>query len=144
MTSTDDFKMAMRQWHTGICLVTATDEDGTPFGLVCNSFASISLDPALVSWAVDHGSSSYARWSKATSYAIHILPHMEKPLEHPLIAKFAQRGGDKFAGLEYDTNEHGDPIFTEIDTRFDCEIFRRIELGDHDLMVGRVTSIVHP
>lgn len=140
----EDFKLAMRQWHTGVCLVTTTAKDGTPVGLVCNSFSSISLDPPLVSWAVDYGSSSIDAWKQADSYAVHVLPRIENPLDHPLVANFARRGGDKFAGIEFELNEHGDPIFPEIDTRFDCEIFQRIPLGDHDLMVGRVTTITHP
>lgn len=139
-----DFKMAMRQWQTGVCLVTTTAADGTPVGMVCNSFASISLDPPLVGWSVDHNSSSYEAWSSADSYAIHILPRRENPLDDPLVAQFAQRGGDKFAGLTFERDEHGDPVFPELDTRFDCVIHERITLGDHDLMVGRVTNITHP
>ncbi len=140
----ENFKQAMRQWQTGICLVTTTAQDGTPVGLVCNSFASISLAPPLVAWAVDHGSSSLAAWQETDSYSIHVLPRMENPLDHPLIATFAQRGGEKFANLEYQLSVHGDPVFSELDTRFDCALFQRIPLGDHDLMVGRVTSTIHP
>jgi flavin reductase (DIM6/NTAB) family NADH-FMN oxidoreductase RutF len=140
----EHFKLAMRQWQTGICVVTTRSKDGKPVGLVCNSFASISLDPPLVSWAVDHGSSAIDIWSDTDSYTIHILPRMEDPMSHPLIATFVQRGGDKFAGLEYELSEHGDPVFPEVETRFDCTMFQRIPLGDHDLLVGQVTNAVHP
>lgn len=140
----EDFKLAMRQWHTGICLVTGHAVDGTPIGMVCNSFASISLDPPLVSWAVDHGSSSYHHWQQVESFAVHVLPRRENPVDDPLVAKFAQRGGDKFAGLTFDLNGHSDPIFPDLPTRFDCSLFQRIPLGDHDLMVGRATHIIHP
>lgn len=140
----EDFKLAMRQWHTGICIVTTIAEDGKPVGLVCNSFSSISLDPALVGWAVDYGSSSIDAWQATNSYTVHVLPRIDNPLEHPLVANFARKGGDKFAGLEYELSAHGDPVFSEIETRFDCALFQRIPLGDHDLMVGQVTGITHP
>jgi 3-hydroxy-9,10-secoandrosta-1,3,5(10)-triene-9,17-dione monooxygenase reductase component len=134
----------MRRWHTGICIVTTRSESGTPVGMVCNSFASISLNPPLVSWAVDHRSSSLDVWRSTNSYTIHILPRIENPLSDPMVARFAQRGGDKFAGLEYELSEHGDPVFPGLDTRLDCTLFQRIPLGDHDLMVGEVTAVKYP
>lgn len=134
----------MREWQTGICLVTSVDADGTPVGLVCNSFASLSLDPPLISWAVDHSSTAIAGWRSAESYALHVLPRLQRPLDHPLVARFAQRGGDKFAGLDYEQNVHGDPVFPELTTRFDCVMYQRLEVGDHDLMIGRPTHILHP
>lgn len=134
----------MREWHTGICLVTGLDTEGSPIGLVCNSFASLSLHPPLISWAVDHASSSIAGWRAAGSYALHVLPRIARPLDHPLVARFAQRGGDKFAGLEFERNAHGNPVFPELSTRFDCLLHQRLEVGDHDLMIGRPTNIVYP
>ena len=140
----EHFKSGMRQWQTGICLVTAHSEGAAPVGLVCNSFTSVSLDPPLVAWGVDHGSSAIDAWRDATSYAVHVLPILEKPMDHPLVAKFAQRGGNKFSGLNYELNEHGDPVFSEIETRFDCVLHERITVGDHDLMIGRPTNINYP
>lgn len=134
----------MRQWQSGICLVTAMDRHGAPVGLVCNSFASLSLDPPLISWAVDHGSSSIDGWRATDSYALHILPRIERPLDHPLVAVFARRGGEKFAGLDFELNDHGNPVFPELETRFDCVLHQRLAVGDHDLMIGRPTTIVHP
>lgn len=140
----EDFKAAMREWQTGICLVTSVDTEGCPVGLICNSFASLSLEPPLISWAVDHSSTAILGWRATNSYALHVLPRLERPLDHPLVARFAQRGGDKFAGLDFERNAHGDPVFPELSTRFDCLVHQRLEVGDHDLMIGRPTNILHP
>lgn len=140
----EEFRAAMRQWRTGICLVTSLDRADQPIGLVCNSFTSLSLDPLLVSWAVDHGSSAIDGWRAARSYALHVLPPLDAPLEHPLIARFVKRGGDKFRDLAYELNANGDPVFPELPTRFDCVLHERIVVGDHDLMVGHPTAITHP
>jgi 3-hydroxy-9,10-secoandrosta-1,3,5(10)-triene-9,17-dione monooxygenase reductase component len=135
----EDFKSAMRQWRSGLCLVSA-NVDNQLVGLVCNSFTSVSLDPPLILWCVDHHSTSISLWRRAGSYALHFLPDRE----HPLFKRFTQKGGDKFSGLSHATNEHGDPIFPELSTRFDCELFRRQSSGDHDLMIGRPTTVIHP
>lgn len=136
----DDFKSAMRYWESGVCLVTATPPGQPPIGIVCNSFTSVSMDPELILWCVDHGSTVIEAWRAIDAYALHFLPGVE----HPLRARFVQRGGNKFAGLQYEINQHGSPIFPELATRFDCVLHQRITLGDHDLMVGQPTSITYP
>lgn len=140
----EDFKAAMRYWQAGLCLVTAVDADGAPIGLVCNSFASLSMEPPLLSWAVDHGSTSIVGWRSITSYALHIFPPLARPLDHPLARVFAQKGGDKFADLTFERNALGDPVFPLLPTRFDCLLHQRVTVGDHDLMIGRPTLILHP
>ena len=42
------FKEVMRNYPTGVTIVTALDKDDQPIGLTANSFASVSLDPLLV------------------------------------------------------------------------------------------------
>jgi flavin reductase (DIM6/NTAB) family NADH-FMN oxidoreductase RutF len=141
----EDFTAAMRQWKTGICLVTATGGlTGHSIGLVCTTLSFVSFDPPLVCWPVDHRSSSLADWRSVTSYALHILPPTERPLDDPLVARFAQKGGDKFAGLNTLLNAHGDPVLPELPTRLDCVMYQRIPVGDHDLMIGQPTAIIHP
>ena len=134
------FKSAMRSWKSGVCLVTATPPGQEPIGIVCNSFTSVSMDPELILWCVDHGSTAIEAWRAVDAYALHILPGME----HPLSVRFVQRGGNKFAGLKYEINQNGSPIFPELATRFDCVLDRRITVGDHDLMIGQPTSIIYP
>lgn len=134
------FKEAMRTWESGVCLVTASLPGRPSIGIVCNSFTAVSLDPQLVLWCVDHSSTSIASWREVDAYALHFLPN----IRHPFIARFAMRGGDKFAGLDYELNEHGSPIFTELPTRFDCVLYQRLTVGDHDLMVGQPTNITFP
>lgn len=134
------FKSAMRTWKSGLCLVTATPPGRPPIGIICNSFTAVSLDPALILWCVDHSSTSIDSWRHIDAYALHILPDMQ----HPLVSRFTQRGGDKFAGLEYEFNEHGSPIFPDLPTRFDCLVHQRQTVGDHDLMIGHPTTISYP
>ena len=47
---------AFGQFATGVTVVTTRDKDGKPVGMTANSFASVSLDPPLVSWCVDKSS----------------------------------------------------------------------------------------
>ena len=47
-----DFRNALGTFATGVTIVTATTADGKPYGVTCNSFASVSLNPPLVLWSL--------------------------------------------------------------------------------------------
>ena len=46
-----DFRNALGTFATGVTIVTAMSVDGRPYGVTCNSFASVSLNPPLVLWS---------------------------------------------------------------------------------------------
>lgn len=43
-----ELRDAFGSFMTGVTVVTTCKEDGTPLGFTANSFASVSLDPALL------------------------------------------------------------------------------------------------
>ncbi len=49
-----DFRQAVSAFPTGVTVVTTCDDSGTRYGLTANSFASVSLEPPLVLFCVDH------------------------------------------------------------------------------------------
>ena len=53
-----DFRSALGTYATGVTIITAAAPDGRPYGLTCNSFASVSLNPPLVLWSLVVYSSS--------------------------------------------------------------------------------------
>src|SRR5260370_220190 len=42
-----DFRNALGTYATGVTIITAAGADGKPYGLTCNSFTSLSLNPPL-------------------------------------------------------------------------------------------------
>ena len=47
-----DFRNALGMFATGVTIVTAMSTEGRPYGITCNSFASVSLNPPLVLWSL--------------------------------------------------------------------------------------------
>ena len=47
------FRTALGDYATGVTIITALGAAGQPIGMTANSFASVSLDPALVLWSID-------------------------------------------------------------------------------------------
>ena len=134
-----ELRSVMRHWATGICVVT-TATAGRRTGLVMNSFASVSLNPALVSWCLDKACTSLDIWMETDNFSIHIL---DQDGAH-YVPRFAQRGVDKFEGLKSQVGSTGAPALPDAAVRLDCRLWARYEGGDHIILVGRVDQITQP
>ncbi|MDQ4490028.1 flavin reductase family protein [Sinomonas sp. ASV486] len=131
-----DLRRAMGRWATGISVMTTSD-GGTVAGLVSNSFTSVSLDPPLVSWAVDKKSSSFEIWNRTDNYAVHILSESHQDL----VKRFAAKGTDKFAGLAWEPGTLGSPIVADDVPHLECRLWQRVDAGDHVILIGEVVTV---
>src|SRR6202163_2833119 len=68
-----DFRNALGTYATGVTIITAAGADGNPYGLTCNSFASVSLNPPLVLWSLVLYSSSLNAFQTASHFAVNVL-----------------------------------------------------------------------
>ena len=66
---------ALGRYATGVTIVTAIDPEGHPIGLTVNSFAAVSLEPALVLWCLDNNSHNLEAFRKASHHAINVSVH---------------------------------------------------------------------
>lgn len=131
-----EFRSALGAFATGVTIVTTRDPQGRPVGLTANSFNSLSLDPPMVLWALAKTSKNLPAFAAAQFFAVHILAADQQPLAD----RFAQRGADKFAGLEVDDGPGGVPLLRGCSARFQCRTAHQYEGGDHAIFVGQVIS----
>ena len=139
MATPAELRDAMRHWVTGVTVITTAWHDQMT-GLVSNSFTSVSLDPALVSWCIDLRSSSLELWNSTDNFAVHVLG--EEQLD--LVSRFARKGGDKFAGLDWRPGVCGSPMLAAPTLALECEVWARYPGGDHLIVVGRVIRATRP
>jgi flavin reductase (DIM6/NTAB) family NADH-FMN oxidoreductase RutF len=134
-----DFRNALGQFATGVTVVTTADAQGNPVGMTVSSFNSVSLDPALVLWSIARSSGSFAAFAQSSHYAIHVLASHHKALAF----QFAQRGIDRFAGVEWSANAQGVPLLADALATFECRARSQYPEGDHLIMVGEVLACHH-
>jgi 3-hydroxy-9,10-secoandrosta-1,3,5(10)-triene-9,17-dione monooxygenase reductase component len=121
---------------TGLTVITAATPTG-PAGFTCQSFASLSLDPALVMFSPARSSSTWPLLRAAGRFTVNILT-----AEHQHLAgQFARSGTDKFAGVGYTTSPLGNPVLDEALAWVDCELHQEYDGGDHTIVVGGVRSL---
>ena len=136
-TDPDWYRRVLGQYPTGVCVVTAIGDDGSPVGLTVGSFTSVSLDPPLVAFLPTRTSGSWARIAEAGRFCVNILAADQ---EH-VCRSFAARSADKFAGVAWHAAPSGAPILDSALAWIDADLETVHEAGDHLIVLGRVTRL---
>jgi flavin reductase (DIM6/NTAB) family NADH-FMN oxidoreductase RutF len=131
-----DFRNALGTYATGVTIITAADADGKPYGLTCNSFASVSLNPPLVLWSLVRYSSSLSVFQNASHFAVNVLGASQQALAN----KFAKSSEDKFVGVEWTPGFGNAPLLLDGVANFQCRTVNRYNGGDHVIFLGAVEA----
>jgi 3-hydroxy-9,10-secoandrosta-1,3,5(10)-triene-9,17-dione monooxygenase reductase component len=121
---------------SGVVVVTAAGPDG-PLGFTCQSFASLSLDPALISFSPARTSSTWPRIRAAGAFCVNVLSADQQHLS----AGFARSGADKFTGVAWSPGPEGAPVLEGACAWIGCTLWREYDGGDHTIAVGRVRGL---
>lgn len=131
------FRTVMGNFPTSVVAITSTEPEGTPVAMIVGSFTSVSLDPPLVSFLADTGSTTFERIAASGRYCANVLAGDQEALGR----RMAKRGVDRFAGLDWHLSPLGNPVIAGAVAWVDCTIDQVVELGDHHLAVGRVHEL---
>ena len=125
---------AMGCFATGITIVTALDDTGTPVGLTANSFTSVSLDPPLLLVCIANTAGTAPTLRAAVHFGVNVLQIGQQPTSN----RFAAKGEDRFANLPWAPGQTGVPLLASSLVSFECQRESLHEAGDHFILVGRV------
>lgn len=134
-----DFRNALGSYGTGVTIITAADASGKPYGITCNSFASVSLNPPLVLWSLGIYSSSLTVFQSASHFTVHVLGAAQQALAN----KFAKSSADKFAGVDWTPGLGNAPVLAESVDNFQCRAVNRYYGGDHVIFLGAVEAYAY-
>ena len=134
-----DFRTALGNFATGVTIITAQTGDKHIVGLTCNSFASVSLNPAMVLWSLGILSPSMQAFQEATHFAVNVLGAHQIALAQ----QFARSSTDKFAGVTWHPGLGGAPVIDDCVAHFQCSNAARYYGGDHVIFLGAVEAFAH-
>jgi len=134
-----DFRSALGTYATGVTIITAAGADGKPYGLTCNSFASVSLNPPLVLWSLVLYSSSLSVFQNASHFAVNVLGASQQALAN----KFSKSSEDKFVGVDWTSGIGNAPLLMECVANFQCRAVNRYYGGDHVIFLGAVEDYAY-
>lgn len=131
------YRRILGHYPTGVCVVTAMGEDGKPTGMAVGSFTSVSLDPPLVGFFPDKGSSSWPRIAASGRFCVNVLAADQEWL----CRRFAMRGEEKFSDVGYRLSINGQPVLDDVVAWIDCKLHGTLDAGDHYLALGSVEAM---
>ena len=134
-----DFRNALGTFATGVMIVTAMSADGRPYGITCNSFASVSLNPPLVLWSLGMFSQGLPIFQNASHFTVNVLDASQQGLA----MQFARSSGDKFAGVKWSPGLGNAPVLADVAASLQCRATNRYYGGDHVIFLGAVEAYAY-
>jgi len=118
---------------TGVTVVTC-DHNGQPHGATVNSFAAVSLDPALIMISLDRRTKA-CHYVDRKPFTVNVLRSAQGDMARHFAGQATADGVDWVAPA-------GDrpPRLAGTLAHLDCEPWRTYDGGDHLLFVGEVTD----
>jgi flavin reductase (DIM6/NTAB) family NADH-FMN oxidoreductase RutF len=127
---------AFGHFPSGVVAIAA-EVDGTREGLAASTFVPVSLDPPLVSFCVQNTSTTWPKLKTVPRLGISVLGEAHDEAVRTLAAKT----GDRFAGLETESNDRGAVFIRGTSMWLESAIEQLIAAGDHTIVVLRVSDV---
>lgn len=134
----DAFRRVLGQWPSGVTVVSTTVADGW-HGMTASAFASVSLDPPLISVAIGRGARSHDLISDADAFAVSILSK-DQVTHGERFAGMHADVEDRTEGIQVETAETGCPVLLDALGWLDCRVWQAYDGGDHTIFVGEVVA----
>jgi len=134
----DTYRAVMRHLPTGVAAICSTDPvSGAQSGMIVGTFASLSMEPALVTFSVMHSSSSWPRIADAGTFSVSLLAEDQQQVCRALSAK----GEDKLSSVAWSESAWGTPHLDGSLAWFDCRIEQQFTAGDHVVVIASVLDM---
>ncbi|MCW2578349.1 MAG: oxidoreductase [Modestobacter sp.] len=121
---------------TGVVAICG-EREGAPIGLVASSFTTVSLDPPLVSFCVQHTSETWPLLAGLPRIGLSVLGASHDAACRQLAA----RTGDRFAGLRTTTTEDGAVFIDDGAAHLECSVVDVLPAGDHKIVLLEIVAL---
>ena len=135
--STETLRSAFSHFPSGVAALAGV-ANGVKEGLVASSFTvGVSLEPALVSFAVQNTSRTWPRLKLAERIGISILGS-----EHTSVCRqLASKEGDRCAGLDIRSTDAGAHFLDGAALWLDTTVYSELPAGDHTMVLLEVHGV---
>ena len=127
-------RSVLGSYPTGVTIVTTVDALAQPVGVTVNSFASLSLDPPLVSWCLRRSSYSLLAFRHSRRFTINVLGSSHSAL----CTRFAKGDPNKWHGIPFQLGGNGCPSLEQSIAALECTHVGEHDAGDHVLFIGEI------
>ena len=136
----NEFKNALKQWASGVTVVTAQSQEQEPKGMTATSFSSVSLDPPLILVCLNQSAETGALVLEQQAFAVNILSSDQIAISNQFAGGSSQT--QRFADIEWQTGDNGSPIISEALVKLECSVVQQVAAGSHWVVIGEVQKAI--
>jgi flavin reductase (DIM6/NTAB) family NADH-FMN oxidoreductase RutF len=135
-TVPEGLSVALHQHAKGVAVVTAGLV--SPVGFCATSLAPVSLEPPVLSFAINTESASWAVIETAEHVSVNLLADDQEEVARA----FSRPGADKFGpATRWYRDSAGLPALRGVLSRWRIAPMERVRLGRHSLVIGVVVAV---
>jgi flavin reductase (DIM6/NTAB) family NADH-FMN oxidoreductase RutF len=133
------FRQAAGRFASGVTVVTTRVSEGA-YGVTVSSFASLSLNPLLVTVSINRSSPLLDYVRSAGAFAVSVLSSDQQQVADYFAARGRTPEPAGFAKVPTTARQTSAPIIDGCLSWFDCTVEDVLRGGDHEILVGRVVA----
>ena len=133
------FRRAAGRFASGVTVVTTRASEGA-YGVTVSSFASLSLNPLLVTVSINRSSRLLRYVRSAEAFAVSVLASDQQQVAGYFATSGRSPEPEGFSTVPTTVQQTGAPIIEGCLSWFDCTLEDVLPGGDHEILVGRVAA----
>ena len=133
------FRHAAGRFASGVTVVTTRAAEGA-YGVTVSSFASLSLNPLLVTVSISQSSQLLVHVRSVEAFAVRVLANDQQQVARYFATSGRRPEAAGFSAVPTIAHETGAPIIEGCLSWFDCILEDILPGGDHEILVGRVAA----
>jgi flavin reductase (DIM6/NTAB) family NADH-FMN oxidoreductase RutF len=133
------FREAAGRFASGVTVVTTRAAEGA-YGVTVSSFASLSLNPLLVTVSISQSSQLLEHVRSVEAFAVSVLANDQQQVAGYFATSGRRPEPAGFSAVPTIVYETGAPIIEGCLSWFDCILEDILPGGDHEILVGRVAA----
>ncbi len=136
--SGDAIRSVMRRVPSSVTVVVVGGAE--PRGITIGSFVTVSLDPPLVSFNVQHSARIHDELGRDRRFAVHVLAAGQERISD-IFADPDLTGMEQLGQVDDRLDGHGVPVIPGAIARFACTVEAVYPGGDHSIILGRALEL---
>jgi flavin reductase (DIM6/NTAB) family NADH-FMN oxidoreductase RutF len=135
----ETFKRLGRSTAGAVSVISAHDRTGDHIvALTVSSFATLSYEPPLAMFAIQHSADSYTSMVGSKAFGVSLLAADQADIAR----QFARKGPDKIANASFDYGRVIEvPLIPGALAHIECSTNQVVTSGDHAIIVGLIEAM---
>ena len=136
----NQFKEALRNWASGVTVVTTKSKSFGLQGMTVSAFSSVSVEPPQILICINQAVGTAKGIFESMVFSVNILTKEQESVSN-LFAD-PSRAAERFTIVNWEEGVTGSPLLSKSQASLDCRVVEKFISGTHWIVIGEVQQTV--